>query len=181
MLRLSPKTTRFLGGFATAAAIFAISYGYYGYRNNARPYVKTQDVTVAEPPAASYDELVGQPMESPKLIDYIRRKLLDPPSKGPYNLTEPNKKHFSQYNQGQLIDKLIVKGERNGFFLEVGAVDGETFSNSLYFERELGWTGLLIEPNPATYKLLLDKGRKAHTINCALSLDQRASKMEMTY
>ena len=38
---------------------------------------------------------------------------------------------------------------RAGFFIEVGANDGISQSNSLYFERYLGWTGLLIEPVPA--------------------------------
>ncbi|XP_066967125.1 protein Star-like [Macrobrachium rosenbergii] len=178
MGRLSPGAHKYLSGFATAA-LFTVLYSYYVSRRSSQPYVKAPDDSVAEPPAASYEELVGNPMDSPKLVDYIRRKMLHPPSKVPYNLREPAKKHFSEYSQGQIVDTLIVKGKRNGFFLEAGAVDGETFSNSLYFERELGWTGLLIEPNPATYKLLQVKGRKAHTINCALSLNQRASKTQM--
>jgi FkbM family methyltransferase len=38
---------------------------------------------------------------------------------------------------------------RRGFFVEAGANDGQTQSNTLYFERYLGWTGLLVEPIPA--------------------------------
>ena len=38
---------------------------------------------------------------------------------------------------------------RGGFFIESGANDGVSYSNSLYFERYLGWNGLLIEPIPA--------------------------------
>src|SRR5207248_779915 len=34
----------------------------------------------------------------------------------------------------------------NGFFVEAGANDGLTYSNSLYFEKYHNWTGLLIEP-----------------------------------
>jgi FkbM family methyltransferase len=38
--------------------------------------------------------------------------------------------------------------ERNGFFVEAGAFDGYLQSNTYYFERIKGWTGLLIEPIP---------------------------------
>ena len=37
---------------------------------------------------------------------------------------------------------------RHGFFIEAGANDGLAQSNTLYFERYLGWRGLLIEPIP---------------------------------
>lgn len=35
-----------------------------------------------------------------------------------------------------------------GFFVEAGANDGISQSNTLYFERYKGWTGILIEPVP---------------------------------
>jgi len=37
---------------------------------------------------------------------------------------------------------------RNGFFVEVGANDGFTQSNTYFFEKYRGWKGLLIEPIP---------------------------------
>lgn len=39
-------------------------------------------------------------------------------------------------------------GQANGTFLEMGAVDGEHLSNSLWFARRAGWRGLLIEALP---------------------------------
>ena len=42
-------------------------------------------------------------------------------------------------------------------------------SNSLLFETKLGWSGLLIEPNPTAFELLLKKHRKAWSINVCLS------------
>ena len=39
-------------------------------------------------------------------------------------------------------------GRANGTFLEMGAVDGEHLSNSLWFARRAGWRGLLIEALP---------------------------------
>ena len=35
---------------------------------------------------------------------------------------------------------------REGFFIEAGADDLETDSNTLFFEIERGWTGILVEP-----------------------------------
>tara|TARA_R110002020_G_scaffold24229_5_gene79934 strand:- start:78 stop:896 length:819 start_codon:yes stop_codon:yes gene_type:complete len=36
-----------------------------------------------------------------------------------------------------------------GFFVEVGVGDGTHLSNSHLFEKQFGWDGLLVEPNPA--------------------------------
>jgi len=53
-------------------------------------------------------------------------------------------------SHGQFLQDLWVAYElgspRGGYFVEFGAADGVTCSNSLYLERELGWTGLLAEP-----------------------------------
>jgi hypothetical protein len=42
----------------------------------------------------------------------------------------------------------LFKDQKDGFYIEAGAYDGEVFSNSLYYELKLGWKGLLVEPNP---------------------------------
>jgi hypothetical protein len=34
--------------------------------------------------------------------------------------------------------------QRDGFFIECGALDGEWLSNTLYLEKELGWRVILI-------------------------------------
>ena len=57
---------------------------------------------------------------------------------------------WSQYGQDRYIDKLL-KGKRKGFFVEIGCHDGERFSNTLFLEKERGWTGFLVEANPYTY------------------------------
>lgn len=38
--------------------------------------------------------------------------------------------------------------KRGGYFVEVGALDGEKLSNTYYFEKELGWSGVLVEADP---------------------------------
>ena len=60
--------------------------------------------------------------------------------------------------------------QENGFYIECGALDGETRSNTLMLERLRKWDGLLIEADPSNYKLLKAKHRKAFTINACLSI-----------
>ena len=63
-------------------------------------------------------------------------------------------------------DKYLFSLMRNkkGFFVELGACDGVLFSNSHYFEKELGWNGILIEPNPIYWEDL-KKNRSCHLSN----------------
>jgi len=51
------------------------------------------------------------------------------------------------------LDELDLRLEpflpsRDGFFVEAGANDGVKQSNTLYFEKHKGWSGLLVEPIP---------------------------------
>lgn len=56
------------------------------------------------------------------------------------------------YSLNGLDRKLREKiSKRNGYFVELGANDGVDQSNTLHFERELGWRGVLIEPIPHRY------------------------------
>ena len=38
---------------------------------------------------------------------------------------------------------------RHGTFVDLGCYDGVTYSNTWYFERKLGWSGVCVEPEPA--------------------------------
>jgi hypothetical protein len=40
----------------------------------------------------------------------------------------------------------VFEGKKNGFFVELGANDGISQSNTLYFEKYMNWSGILIEP-----------------------------------
>jgi FkbM family methyltransferase len=61
-------------------------------------------------------------------------------------------------SSSQILQDLWVAHElgsqRDGFFVEFGATDGVRYSNSLYLERELGWTGILAEPGRGWYPAL---------------------------
>ena len=80
-----------------------------------------------------------------------------PPAQGPAcgvhtgDLVAPQ----SQYGQDEYVKKLFPKGFR-GIFVEAGAFDGLHLSNTLKLERELGWSGVLIEASP----LLMERLRR---------------------
>ena len=47
-----------------------------------------------------------------------------------------------------------LKEKKNGFFVEFGATNGLTISNTWLLERKYGWDGILSEPSPNFYPLL---------------------------
>jgi len=72
----------------------------------------------------------------------------------------------SQHKQDEFIVKYF-KGKRNGVFVDIGAHDGITYSNTYVLEKELGWTGICVEPMPIQYKSL-EENRNCITYNCAI-------------
>ncbi|WP_413431189.1 FkbM family methyltransferase [Crateriforma spongiae] len=58
----------------------------------------------------------------------------------------PASEYSTQLNQD--IFALLVNRFKRGYFVEIGANDGYTLSNTVYLEKKFGWDGLLIEPNP---------------------------------
>ncbi len=87
------------------------------------------------------------------------------------------------YALNELDLKLLpFLGYRDGFFIEAGANDGIRQSNTLYFEKYKGWTGLLVEAMPALAEQC--KQNRPHCIveNCALVSAQYPDKsIEMEY
>ena len=113
-----------------------------------------------------------------QLVDYIRSQISQPSLTRPRQLAEPQKIDFSQVCQSRFVDKLL-SGRRNGFFIECGAVNGEYFSNSLFFELTRNWTGLLIEANPDYHRDLLDRNRRAYILGACLSTERRPARVRM--
>uniref|UniRef100_A0A6C0LUC4 Methyltransferase FkbM domain-containing protein n=1 Tax=viral metagenome TaxID=1070528 RepID=A0A6C0LUC4_9ZZZZ len=75
--------------------------------------------------------------------------------------------YYSQDYQDSFLEEKIFKGFENGTFVDVGAYDGEKFSNSLFFEKYRNWNGICIEPIPEIYEKLKNK-RKCITYKCAI-------------
>lgn len=75
---------------------------------------------------------------------------------------------YSQHGQDQYLDEYIFKGKRNGVFVEIGAFNGVGMSNTVFFERERDWTGILFEPIPSRYEEIT-KNRKCLAMQAAIS------------
>lgn len=54
--------------------------------------------------------------------------------------------YFSQHGQDKFLNENIFKSKKNGIFIEIGAHDGISFSNTYFFEKHLSWTGICVEP-----------------------------------
>lgn len=63
-----------------------------------------------------------------------------------------------------------------GFFLEAGAYDGYVQSNTYYFERFCGWTGVLVEPIPKLYEIARRQRPRSRVVNCALVAPESAGR-----
>ncbi len=74
----------------------------------------------------------------------------------------------AEYGQDRWLAEGIFRGKRDGVFVEFGALDGLLDSNSLYFEEECGWRGLLAEPNPYLGARLRRNRPKATVLDVAI-------------
>lgn len=93
---------------------------------------------------------------------------------GSYALAQPLGKdgnfHWSQYGQDKYVDEYLG-GMTRGFFVEIGGFDGETHSNTLFFEHERKWDGLPVEANPYTYNQMRDRDRRCNMANACISTE----------
>src|SRR5262249_43476778 len=62
--------------------------------------------------------------------------------------------YHGQVKQDQFLNENLFKNQKGGFFVDVGAHNGLTINNTLFFEQELGWHGICIEPIPGRFKEL---------------------------
>lgn len=78
---------------------------------------------------------------------------------------------YSQNNEEKVIIDFF-KG-KVGRFLDIGAYDGKTFSNTLRL-AELGWSGVCVEPSPSCFKAMLPihgNNERIELVNCAVGLN----------
>lgn len=76
-------------------------------------------------------------------------------------------KSYSQNKQDILLRHNFFPNKNDGTFVDIGAHDGVSLSNSLLFE-ELGWTGICVEPIPSVFDKLKNS-RKCKCIHGAIS------------
>ncbi len=83
------------------------------------------------------------------------------------------------------LDKKLLEyfDYEDGYFIELGANDGITQSNTKHLELYKGWTGVLIEPSPRQFaKLKKLRSKKSHFFNCAcVGFDFPKPTIELMY
>ncbi len=95
------------------------------------------------------------------------------------------KKIFKKYYGKNQLDKQIktYMNYKNGFYVEIGAYDGVTQSNTLYFEKNNNWKGILIEPSKEKFKKCVKYRSKKNKFfnNACVSFSFKDKKLELTY
>jgi FkbM family methyltransferase len=76
--------------------------------------------------------------------------------------------YHSQCGQDRFVNQNYFKNTRNGVFVDIGAHNGVKFSNTCFFEKELGWTGICVEPIPSVFAKL-EKNRNCILVNGCIS------------
>jgi FkbM family methyltransferase len=82
---------------------------------------------------------------------------------------------YSQNNEQEHIDKYF-EGQV-GTFLDIGAYDGKTFSNTLSL-LEKNWKGILVEPSPSVFLKLVENTKQYNPVyvNCAVATESKIIK-----
>ena len=120
--------------------------------------------------------------DSQELVEEVRAALV-PPSSLPYNFSLPLEflpitSLEGEVGQPREVDTLLYGGNlKGGFFLEAGSHDSETNSDSLYWEVNHGWSGLLVEPHPLSHALGLSKHRRASSLQTCLSTTTKVATL----
>ena len=68
-----------------------------------------------------------------------------------------------------ILQKMLKKKIDDGVFLELGACDGLLYSNTKVLEDHFGFNGILIEPIPHFYELLVKNRPNCTKYNLAIS------------
>ena len=72
-------------------------------------------------------------------------------------------------SKGISLDKkldILFNNKKKGFYIELGAFDGITQSNTYFFEKNRDWKGLLIEPSKQAYELCCKNRPNNIIVNC---------------
>jgi len=91
------------------------------------------------------------------------------------------KRYFALNNLDKKLENYL--NYNNGFFIELGANDGKTQSNTLYFERYRNWTGIMVEPTPHNFlKCISNRNIATKTFcNACVSFGYKDKYVEIIY
>lgn len=84
------------------------------------------------------------------------------------NKSRVSNRFYSQCNQDKFIFTNFFRHKSHGFFVDIGAADGIEISNTYFFEKNLEWKGICVEPRKSTYNKLVEN-RKSFCENVCIS------------
>uniref|UniRef100_T1IP60 Calpain catalytic domain-containing protein n=1 Tax=Strigamia maritima TaxID=126957 RepID=T1IP60_STRMM len=144
-------------------------------------WIINQNISCLMEPKRDWNDfdMAGRGHLDPLLIEYLRSKILIKPNSLPYDLNDPFVLDPTSIELTNLSNR-IFKNKRNGIFFEAGAYHPESHSMTIFLERFLGWTGLLVEPNPVQFSTLLRSNRKSFFMQACLSPKNQSQKMVLT-
>ena len=98
-----------------------------------------------------------------------------------YDYKNKNKTFFGHHNLDQKLCEFL--NYKDGFFIELGANDGIRQSNTFYFEKNLNWRGILIEPIKSKFiKCKNNRSKKNFFYNKAcVGFNFKNEKIKMIY
>ena len=79
---------------------------------------------------------------------------------------------YGQMGQDKFLETAVFQGLEGGIFVDVGAHDGESFSNTYFFEKERGWKGICVEPIPSVFEKLKTLRTKSACYEVAIDSDE---------
>jgi len=85
-------------------------------------------------------------------------------------------KNNEQWNYHQILKKYL--NFKNGYYIEIGANDGVRYSNTLFLEKNLNWSGILIEPSNRFNLLKKYRGKNNKLFNLACCSFEEKNKIK---
>ncbi len=85
----------------------------------------------------------------------------------------------SLYEMDKKLEKYLT--HRQGFFIEAGANNGFSQSNTYYLEQLRGWRGILVEGIPELYEQCVLERPRSQVFNCALVDNEFTDRITMKY
>src|ERR1700683_1588386 len=93
------------------------------------------------------------------------------------SLLRPHFNYESETANDRWIAEYVFPGNRNGYFLEAGAANGRNGSSCYVLERELGWTGICVEPHDEFFRHLA--GTRPNSVHENVCLAGKARMVEV--
>lgn len=72
-----------------------------------------------------------------------------------------DRKYYHDLFNDRFINEYVFNGKKNGYFVEIGALDGKVCSQTHFLEKAKNWNGIVVEPNSFWHQNLFNN-RNCH-------------------